>query len=157
MQDWQSIETPLIHPGTGRSAAVVQVADFWSASPIHIDSGKYILVVACENQAAQEKVEVARAWVEAGASYICACGPSSPEVEETFDYASFLPALGEPLPFTLMTTNHKNERLEETLWFAFYNAAPPENLHHELNSVVIVVESAAAEVACLSWVQGNRE
>jgi hypothetical protein len=157
VQDWQSIEAPLRHPGTGRSAAVVQVANFWSASPVHIDSGKYILVVACERHAAQEKVEVARAWVEAGASYICACGPNSPEVEQTFDYASFLPELGEPLAFTLMTTSHKNERLEEALWFAFYNAAPPDNLHHELNSVVIVVDSKATEAACLSWVRENKE
>lgn len=85
--------------------------------------------------------KTARAWVGAGASYICAWGPDSEAVEETFDYASFLPEFGEPLPFTLMTTSHRDETPEEAFWFAFYSATPPDDLDHELTSVVIIVDS----------------
>jgi hypothetical protein len=62
------------------------------------------------------------------ASYVCAWGPNSEAVEETFDSASFLPEFGEPLPFSLMTTSHRDETPEEALWFAFYNAPPPDDL-----------------------------
>jgi hypothetical protein len=88
---------------------------------------KYVLVVASANKAAAHCTEEhARAWLEAGASYVCAWGPTAGVIEETFDYASFLPELSQPLPFTLMTTSHEEGTLEEVLWFAFYNATSPE-------------------------------
>lgn len=71
-----------------------------------------------------------------------AWGPNSPEVEETFDYASFLPALGEPVPFTLMTTSHTDEPVEEALWFAFYNGKAPDELEDGACPVVVVTDSA---------------
>lgn len=95
--------------------------------------------------------------MEAGASYVCAWGPNSPGVEETFDYAAFLPELGVPLPFTLMTTSHTSEEFEEALWFAFYNAAPPDDLGHYLKSVLVVVDSDALEIRALTWIQENNE
>lgn len=99
------------------------------------------------------RVKVARAWVGAGASYICAWGPQSSAIEEAFDYASFLPELGDPLPFTLMTTSHEKESPEEALRFAFYCGWPPDDLDSELNSVVVVVDSEPLEVRCIAWVQ----
>jgi hypothetical protein len=113
------LETPLRHLGTGRSAAVLRVDEFRGASPIGVAHGKYILVVGSEETANLLNVEGARAWVDAGACYVCAWGLASARIEETFDYASYLPELGEPLPYTLMTTSHENESLEEALWFAF--------------------------------------
>ena len=98
-------QTSLRHPGTGRRAAVVRV-DFDSASPVSILSRKYVLVIASERQTVPMGVKRARAWIDAGASYICAWEPNSAEVEEAFVYATFLPEYGEPLPFTLMTTSH---------------------------------------------------
>jgi len=78
-------------------------------------------------------------------------------VEESFDFASFLPELGTPLSFTLMTTSHKNEELDEALWFAFYTANPPDDLNAELETVVVLVDSRELEQKCRSWVQENRE
>jgi hypothetical protein len=91
---------------------------------------------------------MARAWIDAGASYICAWGPDAAEVEESFDYASFLPEYGEPLPFTLMTTSHCEKSPEDALWFAFYNAVPPDDLNDELNSVVVIVDSDSLAATC---------
>ena len=88
---------------------------------------------------------------------MCAWGPASGQVEEAFDYATFLPEMGEPLPFTLMTTSHESEELDEALWFAFYNAVPPDDLKAELNTVVVLVDSPALEERCKAWVQVNRE
>jgi TPR repeat protein len=151
------IELPLRHAPTGRSAAIVRVPDFWATPPVAVNSGKYVLLVASEKASACSTVEAARAWLEAGASYVCAWGPSSPEVEEAFDYAAFLPEMGDPLPFTLMTTNHQSDALTEALWFAFYSAMPPDDLGCALESVVVVVDSSALEARCLAWVQENKE
>jgi hypothetical protein len=84
-------------------------------------------------------------------------GPDSAEVEETFDYASFLPECGEPLPFTLMTTSHRDKTPEKALWFAFYNATPPDDLKHKLNSIVIIVDSDALLTSCTAWARENSE
>src|ERR1700676_1944368 len=69
------VETSLRHPGTGGLAAVLQVRDFEGASPVSVAAGKYILVTASERQAVSLVSKTARAWVDAGASYICAWGP----------------------------------------------------------------------------------
>ena len=151
------IETPLRHPGTGRFASVLRVEHFGSAQPVSVATGKYVLVIASERASIHCTQEHARAWVEAGASYVCAWGPAAGEVEEAFDYASFLPELGEPLPFTLMTTSHVGEPLEDALWFAFHTAVPPDDLPYELNSVVVAVDSVALEKECTTWVQENSE
>lgn len=151
------VEVPLRHPGTGRSASVLRAARFEAAEPVLVAAGKYVLVVASERPVSSCTQQHARAWIEAGASYICAWGPGSGAVEEAFDYASLLPELGEPLPFTLMTTSHEKQPLEDALWFAFYNATPPDDRPHELNTVVVVVDSAALEKECVRWVQENNE
>jgi hypothetical protein len=124
---------------------------------VSVTAGKYVLVIAYEEKPLPLDVKTARAWLEAGASYICAWGPGSEQMEETFDYAAFLPECGPALPFTLMTTSHREQKPDEALWFAFYCAKPPDDLLDNLNSVVIVVDSEALETTCTDWVKGNKE
>ncbi len=157
MKSHRILETPLKHPGSKRPAAVLRVEEFWGAKPVGVVAAKYVLVVASERNASLSSTEAARAWIDAGASYLCAWGPTSAEVEETFDYASFLPEFGPPLSFTLMTTSHGDESLEEALWFAFYCAVAPDDLKHDLNTVVVVVDSVALESTCVKWVRENVE
>ena len=151
------IKPSLTHLGTGRSAIVLRVDRFVTAPPVSISTGKYILVVATDGAISDFTEKHARAWIDAGAAYVCAWGISADEIEEAFDYASFLPEVGPPLSYTLVTTSHVKETLEKALWFAFYCAEPPDELHHDLNTVVIVVDSTALESWCLKWVQTNRE
>ena len=155
MRGLSIVKATLKHPGTGRLAAVVRVRDVWSSGPISFGSERYVLVVASAREAQMSSVEVARAWVEAGACYVCAWGPGASEVEETFDYAAFLPELGEPLPFTLMTTSHESEAFEEALWFAFYNGRAPDDSEDGAGPVVVVVDSEDLEARAIAWVQGN--
>lgn len=157
MQDCRPVEVSLKHPGTGRLATVLRIQNLESASPFSVSAGKFILVIASERQILPLGVNTARAWIDAGASYICAWGPGSADVEETFDYASFLPECGDPLPFTLMTTSHRDKTPDEALWFAFYNARSPDDLKHDLNAVVIVVDSDALWSTCTAWVKENNE
>ena len=151
------VKTTLKHPGTGRLAVVVQVQGAWSCDPISLGSERYVLVVASVREAQMSSVEAARAWIDAGACYVCAWGPGASEVEETFDYAAFLPELGEPLPFTLMTTCHQSEAFEEALWFAFYNGKSTDDPEDGAGPVVIVADSEDLVAQAVAWVQGNTE
>ena len=155
----QPSSTPLrlVHPGTGRQAFLSRGSSLLQHLPIGLNGEKYVLFIASKRASVFLNPELARQWIDAGASYVCAWGPSSDDVEESFDYASFLPELGEHLPFTLMTTSHKTEELDEALWFAFYNASPPDDLDAKLQSVVILVDSPELEEQCKSWVGSNRE
>ena len=153
-----SVDEPkLKHPGTGRLASVLRVEHFGDAPPVSVPAGKYVLLVASERASIHCTEAHARAWVEAGASYVCAWGPAAEVLEEVFDYAAFLPELGEPLPFTLMTTSHANEPLEEALWFAFYNGKLPDETDDGVCPVVVVVDSNSLEVQSVAWVRGNTE
>ena len=96
-----------------------------------------MLVLAADVHSAHITLSQARAWLDAGASYVCAVGPGAEAVEESFDYAAFMPEVGVPLSFTLMTTAHARESLEEALWFAFWCSAPPDDLPEELSLVVV--------------------
>jgi hypothetical protein len=151
------IETPLRHPGTGRAATVVCAARFWEQPPVSVAAGYYVLVVVSLRVAQLSSVETARSWVNAGACYVCAWGPNSPEIEETFDHSAFLPELGEPLPFTLMTTCHTAEPLEEALWFAFYNSKAPNEPEDGVCPVVVVADSEALAATCATWIKESRE
>ncbi|EHR70769.1 hypothetical protein BurJ1DRAFT_1918 [Burkholderiales bacterium JOSHI_001] len=102
-------------------------------------------------------IEQGRRWIDAGAAYVCSWGPESQSVEEAFDYAAFLPEVGEPLAYTLMTTSHASEGFEETLWFAFWNSSPPEDLQAELSLVVVQTDSPALAAQARSWVEDNHE
>jgi hypothetical protein len=150
------VELSLKHPGTGRLATVLCVQDFTSIAPVSIAAGKYVLVIASEKQTGLT-FKTARAWIDAGASYVCAWGPNAAEIEDAFDYAAFLPEYGEPLPFTLMTTSHRDETPEDALWFAFYNATAPDDLGHELGSIVVIVDTGSLLEFCNAWVTKNTE
>ncbi len=144
---------PLIHRPTNRVARIVCAENLLSTEPSSIEAQKYILFLASEKLGLPLDVREARKWLDAGARYVCAWGPASSKFDDLFDYASLLPELGTPLPFTLMTTSHNKETLEEALSFAFYHATAPEDLEAALNTIVILVDSPLLAERCAGWVR----
>jgi len=149
--------TRLLHPGSGRQALIVVRHDWLDSPPVQLRGRRYALLAAHQRKRPDVTATAARRWIDAGASYICARGPSAQETEDAFDHASFIEDHGLPLSFTLMTTAHDQESLEETLWFAFYNALHPSELPEPLDTVVIVVDKPALAVVCETWIRSNRE
>ena len=145
----------LQHPGTGRPCVILPTAKLAEAPPLSGSGSKYVLVIVGAGDGVGLSVAHARAWLDVGAAYICAWGPGVSAVEEGFDYASFLPELGVPLPYTLLTTSHERESLSEALWFAFWSSAPPEDLASDLDLVVILPESDTLAQQVRSWVETN--
>jgi hypothetical protein len=147
----------LIHTGSGRPAHLVRAESLTKAEPVGLKGQKYVLVTVSERADAIMSVEQARRWLEAGAAYVCSWGPGSSAMEESFDYASFLPKLGVPFPYTVMTTSHPKETMEEALWFAFWNARPPDDQPDPISSVMVLLDSASLETRCTEWIKTNRE
>ncbi len=157
MPSLQVIGPSLVHRGTQLTATVVSAPEIATAIPLSRGGAKFVLLVASEKRHAVLPALQARRWLNAGAAFVCAWGTSSDAVEEMFDHAAYFPEYGEPLPFTLVTTSHSDESLEEALWFAFYSAFAPDDLEHELSSIVVLVDSASLGARCTEWIKTNRE
>jgi hypothetical protein len=151
MNSLRMLEVKQKHLGTGRLAAIVRVEDF--TSPVSVDAGNYVLLIASDAIIALD-IKTARAWVDAGARYVCAWGPDSEQIHESFDYAGFLPEYGQEVE--LMTTAHEDESIEEALWFAF-NCAKSVEPDQALDVVVIVVDSESLETRCHFWLQNSED
>jgi hypothetical protein len=147
----------LLHRGTGRTAFVVRAEAFLKSTPISFDGDKYILFTASRAAVVSVSPETARLWIDLGTSCVCSWGPASSHLDDTFDWASFLPELGAPLPFVLMTTWHDQESLEDALRFAFYSAVAPNGPLAEFASVVVLVDSVDLQMECEQWVRTNTE
>ncbi len=144
------------HQGTGRSCSLIE-GSVATLDPPVVAGERYVLVTATASSRACLTVAQARRWIEAGASYVCSWGVDAVDAENTFDHASFLPEVGESLRWTLMTTAHVRETLEETLWFACYCAAAPDDLNTRLDRVIVVAATPAISKACEQWVLTNVE
>jgi len=83
--------------------------------------------------------QVAQRLLEAGLIWICAWGPDCQRVHDVFDEVHVGDGTTEP-PFTLMSTWHSGEPLEEAVWF-FVNSAFP--LDTELGSTSYVAVTVA--------------
>jgi len=131
---------------------LVQSNDLPSAVSGVASDDKFVLVAMSGGKLQGLTTKQARSCIEQGASYICAWGSDCEDLEETFDYAAFLPELGGELPFTLMTTAHRNQPLEEALDFAFRCAQPPDDLPFPLSRVVLVADSDELLNQCTKWI-----
>jgi hypothetical protein len=156
-EDAGRVESRVVHQRTGRQVTIVRSHEFATAAPVKLQGRRYLLFMASHRAATFFTPALARHWIDAGAAYVCAWGPASEQVEEDFDYASFLPEFGTPLSFTLMTTSHVDESLSESLWFALHNAQSASDLDLDLDDVVILVDSTELEQSCLSWLRSNTD
>jgi hypothetical protein len=145
----------LTHTPSGRSALLVQSTDIAAAVYSAASEDKFILVALSEGHLRGVTPKAARACIDQGASYICAWGHDCEDLEETFDYAAFLPELGGELPFTLMTTAHREDTLEDALEFAFRWAQPPDDFPFPLNRVVVVADTKGLLERCAQWISSE--
>jgi 2-methylisocitrate lyase-like PEP mutase family enzyme len=140
------------HMPSGRVAHFVHSTDIVAAVSGAALDDKFVLVALSEGHLRGLTTKQARICVEQGASYICAWGHDCEDLEETFDYAAFLPELGPELSFTLMTTSHRDQPLEDALEFGFRWAQPPDDFPFALNRVVLVADSNELVNRCTQWV-----
>jgi hypothetical protein len=143
----------VLHIPTGRTIDVVLV-DRLTDPGLTAESpdGDFILFIASDDRFPGVSHVEARSLIDRGAKYICAWGPYSDDLEESFDYAGFLTECGPELSFTLMTTSHKHDSLDDALYFALYTAGPPDDLDSPLDHVVVAAATEELRSSCLEWV-----
>ena len=142
----------VIHAPSGRAALLVQSTDIVAAVSGAASGDKFVLVTLSAGQLRGLTTKQARTCIEHGASYIYAWGRDCDDIEETFDYAAFLPELGPELPFHLMTASDSDQPLEEALEFVFRWARPPDDFPFPLNRIVLVADTAALLDRCSEWI-----
>ena len=85
-----------------------------------------------------------------GLAYLCAFGPGCERVHDIFDEVDLELDGARPSESVIMTTWHKDESLEDALWFFVYNSLPDpayENTCHTGIAITIGNSQWAAQVA----------
>jgi hypothetical protein len=95
--------------------------------------------------------EPAARLLKRGLAYLCAWGPDCELVHDIFDEEDVARDLGRDTHDVIMTTWHKDESLEEALWFFVHSAFPADGYVRDCTDWVI------APIANPGWEQEIRE
>lgn len=144
-------------PRTKRSllALVVATLDSPPAKLSPAVAGHFALLLQSSAGTEPLSRSVARAWIESGAAFILCTGPAAEELEQTFDDATFRPELGPELPYTVMTTAHRDEPLESVLHFAFDQAEVAEDAPGDLQAVILITTSLPTVECSRLWLNAR--
>jgi hypothetical protein len=133
----------------GRELLLAHVASLSEAATAvsAVDGQSILFVVVDAGALAEDELEdFARRSLNAGAAYVCACGPGCDRVHLAFDLAfiddqeRFAALSGWSETDTVMTSEHDN--LEEGLFFAVWCAFPTEAFDQNCPVLAIVVGNA---------------
>ncbi len=103
----------------------------------------FVLLLAGDysNISSTEITNVAKKLIDKGLSYICAWGPECEKAHDAFDNANILWQEENGKEFHVMSTWHANEELEETIWFAIYNAMVDDEHWDKCSTIFVSVNN----------------
>jgi len=106
-----------------------------------VPAKNFVVVVAADTRDEKkgDMVEAAVALVRAGASYVCCWGPDCKRFHDCFDEADLTVNGPRTNDREVVTTWHKDEPLEEVLWFAVNTAWP--SYAYELTTGAVIALS----------------
>lgn len=134
------------------------VSDFAAIEQIALPSAHTVLLIAAEARDVPANVihHIAERLIASGLIWVCVWGPDCGRVHDIFDEAHVGNGDIEP-DFTIMSTWHESESLEEAIWF-FLHSAFPLDTEIEATSYIAVtvgrVDWAATVEDALSDLQG---
>jgi len=138
------------HPAVSSDRVVLsgEAASLGELRAFEAPSQNFVLVVVADTRDEEERalVETAQTLVRAGASYVCCWGPDCKRFHDCFDEADLMVNGEGPSDHRLVTTWHKDEPLEEVLWFAI-NTAWPNYAYESTTDTVIALSIGAADWA----------
>ncbi len=94
------------------------------------------LVWDSQNNSIQEISELIETLVKNGVAYFCAWGNDCERLEDVCDKIGLL---NSPNDSVIMTTSHKNESIEETLYFFLTDTHPDKYYELTLSSSLVIV------------------
>lgn len=106
-----------------------------------VPSKNFVLLVAADtrDEKKRDMVEAAQTLIRAGASYVCCWGPDCKRFHDCFDEADQIVNGEGKTERTVVTTWHKDEPLEEAVWFAVTTAWP--SYAYELTTGAVIALS----------------
>lgn len=103
----------------------------------------FVLLLAADYSiiSSTEITNVAKKLIDKGLSYICAWGPECKKAHDAFDNANILWQEENGKELHVMSTWHTNEELEETIWFAIYDAMVDDEYWDECSTIFVSVNN----------------
>jgi hypothetical protein len=117
----------------------------------HSTSYGLFLATGAQGLDAKRLGEPAARLLKMGLAYLCAWGPDCERVHDIFDEEDLARDLRGDLHDMVMTTWHRDESLEEALWFFVHSAFPADGYVQDCTDWVI------APIANTEWEQEIRE
>jgi hypothetical protein len=119
------------------------VTAFAALEQVSLPSAHTVLFIAADARGVHTETiaRVAERCLASGLVYVCVWGPDCERVHDIFDEVHVGDGSSEP-SFTLMSTWHSDESLEEAIWF-FINSAFPLDTEIETTSYVAVTVGSA--------------
>jgi len=116
------------------------VADFAALEQVSLPSAHTVLLIVSDSSGVSSDTvnRVAQRLLASGLIYICIWGPDCERVHDIFDWANLGDGNREP-DFTLMSTWHSAEPLEEAIWFFTYCAFPLDTEIETTSYLAIIV------------------
>jgi hypothetical protein len=116
------------------------VPDFAALEEISLPSAHTVLLIAADARGVSTDViaSVAARLLSAGLIYICVWGPDCERVHDVFDEVYVGDGCTEP-DFTLMSTWHDDESLDEAVWYFTQCAFPPDTEIEKTSYVAVAV------------------
>lgn len=126
------------NPSSDRPLYSENVADFAALAEISLPSAHTVVLLAADAREVPAEViaGVAKRLLDLGLIYVCVWGPDCERVHDIFDEVHVGDGCTEP-DFTLMSTWHEDESLDEAVWF-FTQCAFPLDTEIETTSYVAI-------------------
>ncbi len=129
-----------INPTSSCSLFSEFVTDFAALEHLSFPSAHTVLLIAADARSVQVDTisRVAERFLVSGLVYVCVWGPDCERVHDIFDEVHVGDGSTEP-DFTLMSTWHADEPVEEALWFFLQCAFPPDTPIETTSYVVVTI------------------
>jgi hypothetical protein len=131
------------------------VADFTAIEQVSLRSAHTVLFIAADARgvARDTIARIARRLLASGLVYVCVWGLDCERVHDIFDEVHVGDGSSDS-GFTLMSTWHSEETLEEAIWF-FIQCAFPVDIEVETTSYLAIIVGSAAWATTVERIFSN--
>lgn len=102
----------------------------------------FVLFLAANFNKIQNKAifEIAKKLINRGLVYICTWGPGCEKAQDAIDLANVMWEKEQGKEFLVMSTSHKDESIDEALWFAIFLAIVGDEFWNECSTIAVTIE-----------------
>lgn len=132
-----------VNPATQCPIYSISVADFDAIEQVSLPSVHTVMLIVADARNVPDATitKVAEHLLKNGLVYVCVWGPDCERVHDLFDWAHIGDGTEEP-HFTLMSTWHSDEPLDEAIWFFMTCAVPLDDEWKTTSYLAVIIGNA---------------